>query len=231
MKKSTFIILIAALLVMGTGCTKFDEDLNINPNLPAKASNSQLLTLCYQPAAYLYRRHFGHPVCAALGGKALYRCIPLPHRQLRFLWDLFRAIDEPEDDPRYQRFNITEGSKENQLAVARILRAWFYWHATDRWGDIPYNDALLGRENFTPSYTSQKDIYYDLLKELKEAAAQINEDDNPVKGDILYNGDMGLWKKFANSMRLLMALRLSKIDEPKGKAEFADAAAGELDRE
>src|SRR6185295_1210318 len=86
-------------------------------------------------------------------------------------------------------FNVNDGSKANQLATARILRAYFYWHMTDRWGDIPYFNALKGKDNFTPKYDAQKDVYYDLLKELKEAAAQI-DDGNPVAGDILYAGDM-----------------------------------------
>ncbi len=41
-------------------------------------------------------------------------------------------------------FNVNDGSEANQKAVARILRAWFFWQATDRWGDIPYSEALKG---------------------------------------------------------------------------------------
>jgi hypothetical protein len=84
---------------------------------------------------------------------------------------------------------------------------------------------LKGKENFSPAYDRQKDIYYDLMKELKEAAAQI-DNGNGVTGDILYGGNMANWKRFANSMRLLMALRLSKADVAKGKQEFADALSG-----
>jgi len=98
---------------------------------------------------------------------------------------------------------------------------------TDRWGDIPYSEAVKGKENFTPKYDAQKDIYYDLLKELKEASAQI-DNGNAVKGDILYNGDMNSWRRLANSMRAIMALRLSKADPAKGKQEFTEAVAAGL---
>lgn len=228
MKKTTYFILVATLLVIGTGCTKFNENLNINPNLPSKASNAQLLTYAINQipvyvestTGILYVQHWAEkPYTDA-------------SRYLTVNFDFYGIYSNPLMNLKTildtKEFNVNDGSKENQLAVARILRAWFYWHTTDRWGDVPYNDALLGRENFTPAYTSQKDIYYDLLKELKEAAAQIDEDGNPVKGDILFNGDMDLWKRFANSMRLLMALRLSKVDAAKGKPEFADAAASDL---
>ena len=45
----------------------------------------------------------------------------------------------------------------------------------------------------------------------------------PAKGDILLHGDITAWKKFANSLRMIMALRLSAVDAVKGKAEFLDA--------
>lgn len=117
------------------------------------------------------------------------------------------------------------GSKDNQIAVARILKAYFFWWLTDRYGDIPYSEALKGDGNFTPKYDAQKDIYYDLFKELKEAAAQIKTGESPVRGDQFLDGDMAQWKKFANTTRLLMSLRLMKNDNAKGKAEMADAIA------
>ena len=228
MKKTTSIILIAALLVMGAGCTKFSDDLNINPNLPDKATNPLLLTYVINqlpavieaPQGILNVQHWSEkPYTDA----SRYTVV-----NFDFYWIYAGALMNLQPIFNTKTFLNSEGSKENQLAVARILRAYFYWHMTDRWGDIPYKDALQGLDNFTPAYTSQKEIYYAMLKELKEAAAQINENTAAVKGDILFGGKMDRWRKFANSMRMLMALRLSKIDPDKGKAEFADAAAGDL---
>jgi len=100
-----------------------------------------------------------------------------------------------------------EGANDNQIAIARILKAYIYWTITDRWGDIPYNDALKGDPNV--HYDRQEDIYMDLINELTESIAQFTTG-NPVKGDFVYNGDIVKWKKFANSLRMLMSLRLSK---------------------
>jgi hypothetical protein len=79
-------------------------------------------------------------------------------------------------------------------------------------------------ENLVPKFDRQEDIYADLFKELKEAVAQF-DGGTAVKGDIFLNGDAARWKQFANSLRLIMALRLSKADPVKGKAEFLDAKA------
>lgn len=96
---------------------------------------------------------------------------------------------------------------------------------TDRWGDIPYSQALKGKEAFSPVYDKQQDIYTNLFKELSEAVAQIKEGEAGVVGDVLLKGDMAAWKRFANTIRMVMALRLSKADPAKGKTEFAAAIA------
>jgi hypothetical protein len=44
-----------------------------------------------------------------------------------------------------------------------------------------------------------------------------------IKNDIIYNGDIAKWKKFGNTIRMLMGLRLSKVDPTKGAAEFNKA--------
>ena len=116
------------------------------------------------------------------------------------------------------------GSNANQIATARILKAYFFHHITDRWGDIPYSQALKGSADFTPAFDRQQDIYKDLFKELKEAAAQF-DGGATVSGDILLGGNIARWKKFAASIRAIMALRLSKVDPTTGKAEFASAIA------
>jgi len=104
------------------------------------------------------------------------------------------------------------GANENQIAICRIMKAYTFNMMTDVWGDIPYAEALKGIENSTPAYSKQKDIYDDLLKELSEAQGQITMDGVAIQGDLVYGGDMALWKKFANSLRMRIALRAMKQD-------------------
>ena len=83
---------------------------------------------------------------------------------------------------------------------------------------------MKGDQNFSPAYDKQQDIYNDLFKEWKEAAAQF-DGGKTVTGDILLSGNATRWKKFAASLRMIAALRLSKVDPAKGKTEFAAALA------
>lgn len=227
MKKLNYILIIFIIINAATGCTKFKKDLNINPNQPTIASNSQLLTYAINEIPNIIESQSGMLYVQQLAQKPYTD----ESRYIAVNFDFYSiyagALENLQTILDTKSFNVNDGSEANQKAVARILKAWFYWSATDRWGDLPYSDALKGIANFTPKYDSQKDIYYDLLKELKEAAAQI-DDGNAVSGDILYDGNMDNWKKFANSMRMIMALRLSKADPEKGKTEFADAMNGDI---
>jgi hypothetical protein len=114
------------------------------------------------------------------------------------------------------------GSNNNQIATARILKAYFFQWITDRWGDVPYSEALHGDSDFTPAFDKQEAIYTDLFKEWKEAVAQF-DDGKAFQGDILLAGNTSKWKKFANSLRLIAALRLSKVKPELGKKEFLAA--------
>lgn len=119
------------------------------------------------------------------------------------------------------------GSNNNQIAIARIIKAYTFMIITDTWGDVPYSEALKG-EGSIP-YDKQENIYPDLIKELKAASAQF-DGGLTVQGDIVYAGNTVKWKKFAQSLIAMIALRMSKANPTLGKAEFAAAiSAGVID--
>jgi hypothetical protein len=226
MKKLTyiFILLIGTAGLSLNSCTKFSDDINRNPNLPDTFSNPKLLTYAIQKLTTTTETSYGLLYVQHLSEKIYTDA----SRYINIDFDFSEFYADPLMNLRFiidtKRFNEDEGSANNQKAVARILRAYYFWHITDRWGDIPYKEALLGKQKIDPVYNSQKDIYTDLFRELKEAAAQL-EDDNPAQGDILYYGDTNKWKRLAGTIHALMALRLSKIDEAWGKSEFQAALA------
>jgi hypothetical protein len=102
---------------------------------------------------------------------------------------------------------INTNTSNNMTQLARILKAYIYAQITDRWGDVPYSQALQG--NSTPVFDKQADIYPALIQELTQAAAAFNTS-SAITGDILYGGSTTKWKKFANSLRMRLALQLTK---------------------
>lgn len=122
----------------------------------------------------------------------------------------------------------TQPYTNNLLQVARIWRAYLMSEMADNFGPIPIQ-AFQG-EN--PSFSSVKDVYYHMLDELKDASGKLDVSiTNPdaVKAeDPAYGYNYGLWRRYANSLRLRLAMRLSEVDAAKAKAEFEAAASGEL---
>ena len=112
------------------------------------------------------------------------------------------------------------GSNANQIAVAKILQSYYYLHLTDRWGDIPYSEALKVQEGIlTPKFDMQSEVYAGILATLKEAVGMIDGGEGPT-GDALFDGNMDMWRKFGNTIRMVASLRLSQVDESKAQTEF-----------
>lgn len=106
---------------------------------------------------------------------------------------------------------LINGSADNQIATAKILRAMAIKRVTDIYGDVPFTNAFKGLEEITPSYDTQESIYKGIISELKEARDLLDGDQDLVKGDLIYNGDVDSWKRLANSVILQAAMQLSKV--------------------
>lgn len=122
------------------------------------------------------------------------------------------------------------GSNNNQIAVAKLMWAYYFQWATDRWGMLPYSQAFGGVAQSKSAYDSQEAIYDDLFTKIDEALAQMDNGNGP-QGDILFNGDMSMWAKFGNTLKMNMAIRLAKVyPSSSGKAatKFKEAMSGSI---
>ena len=229
--KNTFLktILGASLLFTAASCDDFG-DMNVNPNSPSNPNTASLLTGAGRnigaaitnivPA--LYTQQIGDVTYIE---ESRYKTIQFSYNG----WYAGPLINlqyviQLNTDAATKNTAAANGSNANQIAVARIMKAYFSQYITDMWGDVSYTQSLKGADNFSPSFDTQQSIYTDIFKELKEAQGQF-DGGKAVVGDVLLGGNAAKWKKFANSLRLIAALRLSKVDPAKGKAEFVAALA------
>lgn len=219
MKKTHISIILFTLLI--TACNKFDEDINITTNEPSQASGMQLIAQAQLSLPGLSSSPQGEFMAQYLAETQYVGVSLYPEESTSFypwyqgpLADL-QAVLTSED------LNANEGPIANQMAVAMILKSYYFWNLTDRWGDIPYTEALKGNENFTPVYDTQESIYLDLFEQLKQATQMMVSGD--LSNDIIYGGNISKWEKFANSTRLLMALRLSEVNPALAQSEFNSA--------
>ncbi|AOW11172.1 SusD/RagB family nutrient-binding outer membrane lipoprotein [Flavobacterium gilvum] len=152
---------------------------------------------------------------------------------LNAAWNFFYAAASPQMDVVLE-YTKPGGKLQDPMkyAIAKIYRVSMYLPITDNWGAIPYFQAGNGKKEVL--YDSQEDIYKDFLKTLKEATAVLSAYNGTgkffEKGDIIYGGSPAKWLKFGNSMRLRVAMRISKKDPAlaKAEAEAAVAAPGGL---
>ncbi|WP_299108371.1 SusD/RagB family nutrient-binding outer membrane lipoprotein [uncultured Tenacibaculum sp.] len=103
----------------------------------------------------------------------------------------------------------TYGNNDNQIAVAKLVKAFTYQQMTDRWGYIPFSQAHKPGEFDFPEFDSSITIYDQLFNLIDEALAQIKTSESGPTGDIIFQGNMERWKQFGNTLKLVMALRLS----------------------
>jgi len=231
--KHKFLTVLCAALVLGSACNKVDfGEINKDPNRTVEPITSALLTNVLSSFANnvwdaggvrtiggLYAQYFSETqyTDASRYSRPTFNFDLYPG----VMYDLQNIINY-NSDPATAEKAAVNGSNANQIAVARILRAFYFKMVTDLWGDVPYSEALKGKGDV--AYDTQDAIYPAILSELKGAIAQF-DGGLPAKGDILYNGNIAKWKKLANSLRMLTALQMSKVNPTLGKSEFAAALA------
>jgi hypothetical protein len=108
----------------------------------------------------------------------------------------------------------------NLVQVARIWRAYLMSEMSDNFGPIPVN-AFTGTN---PEFDDVKTVYYHILAELADASQKLDLTvKNPSgldKQDPAFGYDYAKWRKYANSLRMRLAMRLSEADPAKAQAEF-----------
>jgi len=229
MKKKFQYYSVIAVLGLGLGsCTKLSQR-NINPDAASTPVTSALLTSVESNTAVGLTSDA--TIASSQYFAQYFSQVQYPDNQLYAqsnvswsgfyagrLYDLQNIINvcTAKPDPA-----ALAGNTVNQIQIARILKVYWYSLATDRYGDIPYSQAL--KQNTTAAYDKQQAIYADFFKELKDAIASFQASGNAIQGDIVYAGNLTKWKKFANSLRMMLAMRLSKVDPATGKTEFTAA--------
>ncbi|MEO8582157.1 MAG: SusD/RagB family nutrient-binding outer membrane lipoprotein [Flavitalea sp.] len=129
--------------------------------------------------------------------------------------------------PLYNIIKVTTGDDKKAMnAIARIWKVWTIHRATDYYGPMPY--FSIGIDSTVVPYDKQEDIYHDLFKELTEATAvlEANVDQLSFGGaDLIFGGDNSKWLKFANTLRLRLAMRISNVEPALAKTEAEAAVA------
>ena len=126
---------------------------------------------------------------------------------------------------------IVNGTEDEvAIAFARLLRVAIMHRVTDSYGPIPYS-KLESNESVYVEYDSQEAVYTKMFEELDEAIEILGRNTTlPAEAwsryDGVYYGNIAQWLKYANSLKLRMAMRLSYVKSDVARAKAAEAIAG-----
>ena len=209
MKKICFFISIA---VLAFGCTKDFEELKIDKNQPEVVTPDFLLpSVIFNLADFSVSQSYGFgDIISQYAGNYEYNDLDIYRWEANgSFWELYDYLQDVKEIKGYSQENETP----NYEAVALILEAYCFSMLTDAYGDVPYSEANQAEDGiFSPAYDSQEFIYGELLKKLEMANDLINTDES-IQGDLLYMGNMSKWKKFGNSLRLRLLMRISNVQD------------------
>lgn len=228
-----------ALLVAFTGCTENFDELNTDPlalDIGALEDSQTLQGQAFAQAQYvsvnglhwrfqisqnLFSDIWAQYYATTAAGFDSDRYVQVG-RWADLAWGSFYGQAAPQ-------IKLVEDLSEangNQVgnAMAKIWRVHAYHRMTDYWGPVPY--SAFGNGELSVPYDGQQAIYDDFFTTLDEATAQLAGGGSSYAGsDKIYGGNSGDWARFANSLRLRLAMRIRYADPGKAQAEAEKAVA------
>lgn len=236
MKKILSLLILLAMLGLGSACDQNFDELNtnkVNPTAidPAFQLNNAVLNLAYPSLGTLiYEMGIVQQVISPNSGVLTGANYNQDNRAgTQTNWQVYYrnvvkntsdVISRIDDDP----------ARTNLLHMTRIVQAFAFMILTDTYGDIPYFEGGKGFTDqiFFPVYDRQEEIYADLIKEVQEAVAGLSTSGRIETADILYAGNIDQWKAFGNSFLLRLGMRLSEVDPTRAQQIVAQVAQGPL---
>jgi len=204
-----------------TGCEKNFLDINSNPNSPVAATPQLVLS------AALNRTTSNVAVSLNELGSVWsgYWAPPtdylyyIDEKQYNITSSFRGAVWETTYDnlTDYQAVetSATTGALPNYVGIAKIMKAYNFQILVDAYNNVPFSDALKATTSIRPKYDSGQSVYEGSLALIDAGIAAIKSAGatgvKPGSDDIFFAGNMTLWLKFANTLKLRMLLRQSEI--------------------
>lgn len=205
--KFKYLIFVLAFIIFNISCND-QEYYQENPNEPSTTTPALLLTgICVNSFN-------NYPLGPAYASRYL-TYYERPEAHVNYSWtqgsfyeyNVLRQVKKMEE-------LATLSNEENYLGLAKFFRALLFSRLTERFGEIPYSEALQAKEGgVKPKYDSQEDIYIGILKDLDDAHNLLDAGNSAIGGDVIYYGDISKWRKAVTALKLRTLIHLSKKED------------------
>ena len=231
-------IVLFCYSVLLWSCTKNFDTINTDRNSIATVGAAELPFLFAKAEATAVPNIWNYQVAQNLFADQYaqyFACTAtyFPSDRLNIRMDWVGAAFSPyytEMVPQLQSILKAAEPTSAEAALANIVWVLGFHRVTDYWGPIPYFKAGDASSSSVP-YDAQDKIYDDFFKKLTVAVdiLKTKTGETPYGSyDLIYGGDVNKWIKFANTLRLRLALRISKVDPARAKIEAEAAVASGL---
>ena len=241
MKKGLIYILLfmAAVSSMAHSCTGNFEKYNINPYQPQKLNPEMFFAQMITTGTSVQENDSQHVEQMLAGVFSGYFSMSNSWGNTNF--GTYNASDSWNEQPfvialskfypNYFKVQQFTQEKGHFWAMALILRVNTLHRITDCYGPIPYTKVIMNKINV--EYDSQELVYKTMFEDLTKAVITLKAflDEapgyRPLEGyDAVYNGDYAKWIRYANSLKLRLALRLTNVD-PQLAQQMAEEAVND----
>jgi hypothetical protein len=142
--------------------------------------------------------------------------------------DALKDLDEARIilEENWEALGLTEAEFKNRLAIINVNKAYVYGVLVDTFGAVPFTEAL-SLEYLSPVYERGEDIYNSIIPMVDDAINSLDESAEgwPASQDLIYEGDVASWKKFANTLKLKLALMIADVDAARAGTMISQALA------
>lgn len=218
--KIIYKIFIVLLIFSSVSCTGDFLDVNKDPNNPVEASLPLLLTsaqVSMSDALSLGSGGFGEIAHVYVHQHSTRESfdrygVAGSDYEIETAWETIYSI--ALQDLEIIIKNGTANGDFKYVGIAQVLKAYIYSQLVDLFGDVPYTEACRFEEIKYPKYDDDEFIYDEVLKLLDEAIINLGDTESlnePDSDDLIFGGDLNLWKKTAKSIKLKLYSQLRLV--------------------
>lgn len=238
MKKIFIYFLIGGIAMMSSSCKKY-LDINENPNDFTSGTPNVILPQAIVGAAAIgnsFNLSFAdfsgaRANAGGFGGFGAIVTYDFTSLSYEGLWT--SSYDNANDF----QYVINETSGDPALifstSIARIMKSLVFERLVNQFNDVPYSEALLSIEKLSPKYDPAVDVYKACIAELDKAVADISSGQAATgttailpASDPMFGGEMNKWKRFANTIKLRMLIKMAGVTALQG---YTNTAFGSFD--
>ena len=239
MKKYFKYIMLSLIVITGSSCKKF-LDINTNPNSLTTATPSLILPQAITNSALISNNSSqsmsdfaGYQANAGgFGGFGSVVTYDFGTGNFNGLW--IGTYDNANDFEYIINNSSNDITEAYSTAIARIMKSFGFERLVNQYNDAPYSDALKAAASLQPKFDKAEDIYKACIAELNKsiadittAQANISTKKITASADPLFGGNMDRWKRFANTVKLRMLIKMAGVP---AQQSYATAGFASIDR-